>query len=497
MFACFPCSFQTEVVSEFEEHLRAKHKPKQEEEEVEQYVPEEVDCYDPNQGHKSYKCSQCPFEYSELDVVAKHFIESHQQKSDQDDETNEETLLFVDNSQVTIAHIVDESDQSAFHEDQIQEQVSLDLEDKQQYLDESKGDLQNIEEVQKENVEEVKFHSLKPSKINLRNNLTPKVKRDLAGDEDEEDEFGITGFEPIIQIRVENEQMKEECANFILESAKKRRHINASKKLKILDQLDSDLQQPETKKRGRRKKIPKIADEPVKLEEPAESDSELPDGFEELPDESEMLEDDDDDDDGDESADEPEIKKEGQKRGPKKKTEEGTEPVVKGRRKRGRKRKPDSEKTIYQCPNCIKVFKNRCDMQRHVSNIHLKLKPFECDRCHRTFGLLGNLKKHIDIVHYNKKRMNTKAHCQICGHQYSSNHSLNLHMSSVHAQEKRFQCEYCGMKFGWSGCYERHIKSVHLQEKNYKCDVCGTAFARKEHLRAHSKRHAPKDSSSK
>jgi hypothetical protein len=32
-----------------------------------------------------------------------------------------------------------------------------------------------------------------------------------------------------------------------------------------------------------------------------------------------------------------------------------------------------------------------------------------------------------------------------------------------------------------------------LQEKNYKCETCGTAFARKEHLRAHSKRHAPKD----
>lgn len=147
----------------------------------------------------------------------------------------------------------------------------------------------------------------------------------------------------------------------------------------------------------------------------------------------------------------------------------------------------------YPCKQCFKIFQNKCDLERHVSNIHLKLKPFACDRCDRSFGLRGNLKKHIDIVHLNKKRVNAKVTCPVCSNIYSSSHSLTLHIASVHSQEKRFQCEKCGMKFGWSGCYERHIKSVHLQEKNYKCEVCGTAFARREHLRVHSKRHAPKD----
>ncbi len=147
----------------------------------------------------------------------------------------------------------------------------------------------------------------------------------------------------------------------------------------------------------------------------------------------------------------------------------------------------------HPCNQCFKVFKNKCDLERHVSNIHLKLKPYSCERCNRSFGLRGNLKKHIDIVHFNKKRVNTKVTCPVCSNVYSSSHSLTLHVASVHSQEKRFQCEKCGMKFGWNGCYERHIRSVHLQEKNYKCETCGTAFARKEHLRAHSKRHAPKD----
>lgn len=256
-----------------------------------------------------------------------------------------------------------------------------------------------------------------------------------------------------VLIRVENEAQKEACATIIIESNKKL--VSANKGTQKVKESPERRVLPI--KRARRR--PKRLDDQISEE-----------------------------DDGDEIDEDKEViasasdsKKKNRKR--------ITWPDLSkmGRRRRGNGTHP--------CNQCFKTFKNKCDLDRHVSNIHLKLKPYSCDRCSRSFGLRGNLKKHIDIVHFNKKRVNAKVTCPVCSNVYSSNHSLTLHVASVHGQEKRFQCEKCGMKFGWSGCYERHIRSVHLQEKNYKCEMCGTAFARKEHLRAHSKRHAPKEDS--
>ena len=65
-----------------------------------------------------------------------------------------------------------------------------------------------------------------------------------------------------------------------------------------------------------------------------------------------------------------------------------------------------------------------------------------------------------------------KMQCEICEAYFSTKCSLNLHVASVHNEQKSYRCELCNTKFNQKGNLKTHIESVHEGKKYFKCDIC-------------------------
>ena len=48
----------------------------------------------------------------------------------------------------------------------------------------------------------------------------------------------------------------------------------------------------------------------------------------------------------------------------------------------------------HQCETCQMKFNTKSNLQRHISNIHLKEKNFKCEHCEFICNVKSNLKKH-------------------------------------------------------------------------------------------------------
>ena len=162
----------------------------------------------------------------------------------------------------------------------------------------------------------------------------------------------------------------------------------------------------------------------------------------------------------------------------------------------------------YKCDSCDKSFAQKSHLKQHISDVHLKLKPFECDVCGECFAQKSHLKQHISDVHLKLKPFE----CDMCGECFAQQNHLDNHKSSQHADLKLVECPDCGEKFKHSKQLETHIKKFHvvtdhqcphckmycttkrglnqhidkcLDNRKFKCTKCGEAFTRQDTLDAH------------
>ena len=64
-----------------------------------------------------------------------------------------------------------------------------------------------------------------------------------------------------------------------------------------------------------------------------------------------------------------------------------------------------------QCCSCGAVFANRASCRRHVSVVHMRVKPFGCEHYGATYTRATSLKTHVDTAH-----LGLKPHaCEHCG----------------------------------------------------------------------------------
>ncbi|XP_063677144.1 uncharacterized protein LOC134813369 isoform X6 [Bolinopsis microptera] len=47
------------------------------------------------------------------------------------------------------------------------------------------------------------------------------------------------------------------------------------------------------------------------------------------------------------------------------------------------------------CQLCGKIFTKKCDLKRHINQVHLKLRPYKCDQCYASFPRRPQLRAHI------------------------------------------------------------------------------------------------------
>ena len=55
----------------------------------------------------------------------------------------------------------------------------------------------------------------------------------------------------------------------------------------------------------------------------------------------------------------------------------------------------------FSCPKCLKHFKGKYVLKKHILHVHEKRKDYICETCKKTFAESGLLKRHI--LHLNSK----------------------------------------------------------------------------------------------
>ena len=55
------------------------------------------------------------------------------------------------------------------------------------------------------------------------------------------------------------------------------------------------------------------------------------------------------------------------------------------------------------CQLCGRTFTKKCDLKRHVNQVHLKLRPYKCNQCDASFPRRPQLKIHVRKAHDNSQ----------------------------------------------------------------------------------------------
>ncbi|XP_066599275.1 zinc finger protein 707-like [Prorops nasuta] len=159
-----------------------------------------------------------------------------------------------------------------------------------------------------------------------------------------------------------------------------------------------------------------------------------------------------------------------------------------------------------ECQECQQKFRSASGLNRHIRDVHEKVKNFCCDLCDRRFA--SKLSRDEHRITHTDERPHT---CEICGKSFKQKSSLYVHKlyhkeychqctscgkrfkrkadldthEYTHSHLKRFSCEICNKRFCSQGNVSRH-KSIH-RGNVYNC-LCSSSFNQLRYLKAHQKR---------
>ena len=150
------------------------------------------------------------------------------------------------------------------------------------------------------------------------------------------------------------------------------------------------------------------------------------------------------------------------------------------------RRHEDIHTNSYRCTeeNCMKKFKTKFTLKKHVDNIHLKKNPkkYKCSVCQQEF------KKHSLLTRHQYKHTGVKPYvCPVdgCEKRFLVPSKLKRHLK-VH---EGYTCtkENCGKNFPTWTLYIKHMKTFH--PTIYRCHYCERIFRTSSNLKAHSEVH--------
>ena len=135
----------------------------------------------------------------------------------------------------------------------------------------------------------------------------------------------------------------------------------------------------------------------------------------------------------------------------------------------------------YSCKSCEYSFYRKSDIERHVNSVHLKIRLFTCRHCDKSFGRKNYLKMHTDLVHLHLKSFE----CQYCDRSFITKQSVKKHIDGVHFYLKPFSCYYCEKAFAQKGNLKAHIEVKHWNKRPRNCNLCRISFIQKSHFKQH------------
>ena len=140
-----------------------------------------------------------------------------------------------------------------------------------------------------------------------------------------------------------------------------------------------------------------------------------------------------------------------------------------------------SQKKTYQCSECLLSISNQHNLKRHYNTMHGDRSKLTCKECNKTFAkecLASHMSTHAEQL-YN---------CDRCNKSFTTMKTFKRHKTSHEEGKKIYACTVpgCAEVFGKWLLLCAHVKT-HVF--SYKCEDCNKVFAKKYHLRLHSRVH--------
>jgi len=170
----------------------------------------------------------------------------------------------------------------------------------------------------------------------------------------------------------------------------------------------------------------------------------------------------------------------------------------------------------YKCtyPECDAKFARPQNLWRH-NKTHSDERPHVCPVCNKGFCERKDMMSHIivhdesrktqnrflpqDMMHlldeqvtfeFDGREVRTDSICDLCGKIFELPTMKRRHVAQVHEGQKPYKCEQsdCGRTFTSKGSLERHILD-HTGEMPFLCPDCPKKFKTTSELKSHSVRH--------
>ncbi|CAL8080235.1 unnamed protein product [Orchesella dallaii] len=140
----------------------------------------------------------------------------------------------------------------------------------------------------------------------------------------------------------------------------------------------------------------------------------------------------------------------------------------------------------FGCPTCGRCFINNFRLQLHIKTLHKNERVYRCNKCSEKFRTIGDREKHLQSDH---GVSNYK--CDLCPNEvFVHATSLRLHKYRKHGEKvvPQFPCTVCDKIFVHKGKWRDHERT-HSDLKEFTCEVCGFATRTDRLLKAHMTKH--------
>ena len=148
------------------------------------------------------------------------------------------------------------------------------------------------------------------------------------------------------------------------------------------------------------------------------------------------------------------------------------------------KHKNEVHGDLLHCQLCIKSFKLKTSLVKHLISSHEKRNvSFQCDKCPKKFIKRVYLTNHLLRFHHLPK----ENLCLHCGQAFLTSESLKRH-TDEHFSNVTFKCDSCGKVFKRKDKWKNHL-AIHSGIKPFECQICHKKFIAKTKLNEHLRRH--------